>query len=116
MLSALTLILVCQLFGELAAGALGLPVPGPVLGMVLLFVWLALRGAVAEPLARVAGALQRSMALMFVPAGAGVILHARLLGEALLPLGLALILSTAAAILVTGWLAARLGGGRRGDG
>ncbi|NNJ75758.1 MAG: CidA/LrgA family protein, partial [Anderseniella sp.] len=44
MLNALTLILVCQLAGELASGGLQLPVPGPVIGMVVLFIYLMVRG------------------------------------------------------------------------
>ncbi len=36
MLGYLTLIFVCQLVGELVAVATGWPVPGPVIGMVLL--------------------------------------------------------------------------------
>ncbi|NDR56515.1 CidA/LrgA family protein [Aliiruegeria sabulilitoris] len=105
----LTLIFVCQLLGELAVGALALPIPGPVLGMVLLFVWLLRRGAVPEGLGDVAGGLQRAMSLLFVPAGAGVMLHFQLLGDALLPLGIGLVVSTLLTILVTGammhWLA-----------
>ena len=37
MLGTLTLLLLCQLTGELAARLLHLPIPGPVLGMLLLF-------------------------------------------------------------------------------
>lgn len=98
----ITLIFVCQLLGELVTGALALPVPGPVLGMVLLFAYLAIRGDVPTGLETSSGALLRSMSLLFVPAGAGVMLHFRLLGEAILPLGLALVVSTVLTILVTG--------------
>ena len=101
MLAMLTLIFACQLAGEFAAGALGLPVPGPVIGLCLLLALLFLRGGVPAPLAEVSGALQRGMSLLFVPAGTGVILHAGLLAEALVPLALALLVSTAATILVT---------------
>src|SRR5271156_1261318 len=36
MIRALTLLLVCQLAGEFCSHALGLPVPGPVIGLALL--------------------------------------------------------------------------------
>ena len=111
MLGYLTLILVCQLAGEFTTGALGLPVPGPVLGMVFLFLLLMLRGRVPDQLDQTSNALLRSMSLLFVPAGTGVILHFRLLGEALLPLGLALVVSTLATVAVTGLLMQRLGAG-----
>lgn len=111
MLSALTLILVCQLAGELIVGALGAPVPGPVLGMVLLFLWLTVRGGVPENLAQTGGGLLRMLSLLFVPAGTGVILHLQLLADALVPIAAALLVSTIATIAVTGlamhWLLKR---------
>lgn len=109
MLGYLTLILSCQLVGEVIVGALALPVPGPVLGMVILFAYLMVRGAVPEALDDTAGGLLRSMSLLFVPAGTGVILHFQLLGEALVPLGLALLVSTFATITVTALLMRWLG-------
>ena len=48
MLHALTLILVCQLIGEVGVLVTGLPVPGPVIGMLLLLGWLFLKGGVPE--------------------------------------------------------------------
>ena len=57
MLHYFTLILVCQLAGELLSTALSLPVPGPVIGMVLLFLFLVFRGRIAAPLEGVADAL-----------------------------------------------------------
>lgn len=46
MLGALTVIVIFQLAGELLAKSLALPVPGPVLGMALLFASLAWHGRV----------------------------------------------------------------------
>lgn len=116
MLGFLTLILVCQLAGELAVGALHLPVPGPVLGMLALFALLMIRGEVPEALEQTAGGLLRAMSLLFVPAGTGVMLHFRLLGEALVPLGVALVVSTLATIAVTGLLMRWLGRRAPSDG
>jgi holin-like protein len=101
MVGYLTLILCCQLFGEVIVGALGLPVPGPVLGMALLFIFLLVRGHVPEALGSTADGLLRTMSLLFVPAGTGVIMHLTLLSEALVPLSLAVAISTSAAIIVT---------------
>ena len=116
MLVYLTLIFVCQLAGELVVGTLAMPVPGPVVGMVLLFFYLALRRSVPEGLGQAASGLQRAMSLLFVPAGAGVMLHFHLLAEAALPLGLGLLVSTIATIAVTGLLMSWLGRGARDDG
>lgn len=109
MLGYLTLIFTCQLIGELTTGALALPVPGPVLGMVLLFAFLMLRGAVPDELDRVSGTLLQSMSLLFVPAGTGVMLHFQLLGEGLIPITAALVISTLATLIVTGLLMRWLG-------
>jgi len=116
MLRYLTLILACQLVGESAGQALSLPVPGPVLGMILLFAFLMLRGHVPEDLGQVSGSLLRSMSLLFVPAGTGVILHIQLLAEAAVPLGLAVAFSTAVAIVVTALMMRWLGRGEAKDG
>ena len=43
MIASLSLILLCQLIGEVAVRALGVPVPGPVVGLVLLLLLLLAR-------------------------------------------------------------------------
>ena len=112
MLTYLTLIFLCQFLGELFVGALAVPIPGPVVGMVLLFLFLLAKGAVPEDLGKVGAGLTGAMSLLFVPAGAGVMLHVHLLEEAALPLAAGLLVSTLATIAVTGVLMARLGAGR----
>ncbi|NRG18091.1 CidA/LrgA family protein [Rhizobiales bacterium] len=101
MLGALTLIFSCQLAGELLVAVSGLPVPGPVVGMVLLLGGLIVRGDIPEPLADVGGALLSNLALLFVPAGVGVMLHVALIGREALPITVALVVSTAATVAVT---------------
>lgn len=124
MLPYLTLIFVCQLAGELLIVATGWPVPGPVIGMVLLFIGLAVRGGVPSSLGGVADGLLGSLSLLFVPAGVGVMQHAKLIGSELLPISVSLVLSTVLAVAVTGvvmtWLSPRGGPpeadeGRTGD-
>lgn len=101
MVGYLSLIFGCELVGELIADALSVPIPGPVLGMLLLFGILAFRREVPTALGATADGLLKAMSLLFVPAGAGVLVHFRLVGEALLPLGLALVASTIFTIGVT---------------
>jgi holin-like protein len=43
MLASLTAFLLCQLAGEAIVRAVGIPVPGPVVGMALLFVLMLVR-------------------------------------------------------------------------
>tara|TARA_R110002020_G_scaffold48855_12_gene139612 strand:- start:16179 stop:16547 length:369 start_codon:yes stop_codon:yes gene_type:complete len=108
MLSALTLILTCQLAGELITRFLGLPVPGPVAGMVILFALLAIKGTVPDAIGAVADGLLKNLALLFVPAGVGVMAHFGLLGQDWLPISVALIGSTLMTIAVTALVMSRL--------
>ena len=101
MLGYLTLILVCQLIGETFVVWTGLPVPGPVVGMVLLFAGLVVRGGLPDDLAKVSDTLLTHLSLLFVPAGVGVMLHAGLLGEEWLAISSALVVSTLLTIAVT---------------
>ncbi|MGE0737302.1 MAG: CidA/LrgA family protein [Alphaproteobacteria bacterium] len=100
MIGALVLILLCQLAGETAARLADLPIPGPVLGAVLLFLILALRRRVDEPLNVTATTLLSHLSLLFVPAGVGVIVHLERLRSEWLALGAALLLSTMLTIVV----------------
>lgn len=113
MLNALTLILVCQLAGELVSAWAKLPVPGPVIGMVFLFIILSVRGGISTNMAATADGLLSHLSLLFVPAGVGVMLHFRLLGEDWPAIAAALIGSTLVTIAVTAWLMAKLGGGKQ---
>jgi holin-like protein len=101
MLEYFTLILICQLIGEFTVTTMHLPFPGPVVGMVLLFVFLLLKGAVPEQLGHVSSALLNNLSLLFVPAGVGVMVHFELLGTDLWPLSVALIASTLLTVVVT---------------
>ena len=111
MLAAVTLLLVYQLVGEVAVIALRLPVPGPVVGMALLFVTLIVRGTVADEFRDVANGLLRHLSLLFVPAGVGVMAHLARLEDEWLPISVSLVLSTLLTIAVTAlvmrWLLAR---------
>ena len=115
MIAHLTLIFLCQLGGEFIVRSTGWSVPGPVLGMIILFAILCVRGGLPDDLGQIAGVLHRYMALLFVPAGAGVILHFRLLGQSLVPIAVALIVSTVLTIAITAWLMQALSGVRGGD-
>ena len=104
MIGALTLLLVFQLVGEVLARALALPIPGPVIGMGLLFVTLIVRGGPGESLRGTASGLLQHLSLLFVPAGTGVMLHFQRLGKEWLPLTVALVFSTLLSIAVSALL------------
>jgi len=101
MLAALTALLIFQLIGEVISIALGLPVPGPVIGMVLLFLALTIKGSVPKDLQTTAQGLLSHLSLLFVPAGVGVLLHAHLIAEEWPAITAALIGSTFLTIAIT---------------
>lgn len=89
-----------QSLGELVSRGLGLPFPGPVVGMLLLL--LALRWAsVREPVAACAGFLLSHLSLLFVPVGVGVMTHLGMLGQYGMRMMLVIVLSTWAGLAVT---------------
>lgn len=104
MLKFFTLLLGCQLVGEVIIIATGLPLPGPVVGMALLFTGLLLRGELPAELERTAEGLLSNLSLLFVPAGVGVMLHARLIGSELLPIAASVVVSTLLTIVITAWI------------
>ncbi len=74
----LTFILLCQLAGELVIKGLGTPIPGLLVGMILLFLFSVLRRSPTEGLSKIGDALLGNLSLLFVPAGVGVLLHYKL--------------------------------------
>ena len=100
-LNGMTLLLVYQLVGEVSTRLLHLPVPGPVLGMMLLFITLLLRKRVEPVVEPAASALLSHLSLLFVPAGVGVMVHAGHMGEAWLPIIAALVVGTLITLAVT---------------
>jgi putative effector of murein hydrolase LrgA (UPF0299 family) len=100
MIPALALILAFQLGGEALARAVGLPVPGPVLGMIALVATLTAFPRLGDTLAPAAQTILSALTLFFVPAGVGVIAHLGVLRDAGPALAVALVASTVAAIAV----------------
>lgn len=113
MIESLTFLLLAQLAGEVLVRAIGVPVPGPVVGLVLLAAILAWRGIPAR-LHETALGLLRNLSLLFVPAGVGVMRQADVLANNWLALSAALAVSTLATLAVTAlafrWAQARFGG------
>lgn len=108
MLGFFILLLVCQLTGEIIVLVSGIPLPGPVIGMAILFTGLLLWGHIPAPLEKMAGGLLSHLSLLFVPAGVGVMLHVELVGEQLIPIAVSLVASTLITIVVTAWIMHRL--------
>ncbi|GAC1334998.1 MAG: CidA/LrgA family protein [Beijerinckiaceae bacterium] len=117
MIEALAALLFCQLVGEAFVHALALPLPGPVVGMMLLFLVLVWRGRrraasdapVPETLADVSDALLRNLSLLFIPAAVGIVQHVGLLHENGLAIGVSIVISSLLAMAVTALVFEHLG-------
>lgn len=115
MLPAIATLLVFQTIGEVLSYALALPIPGPVLGMALLLLFLLLNEDAVPTLRPTCVELLKHLSLLFVPAGVGVMLHVARIVDEWIPIVVALLASTALAIAVTAlvihwtarWLAAQ---------
>ena len=101
MLAALATLLVCQLIGEVTVRALSVPLPGPVLGMALLFVLMVTRAPIAKDIDLTAGTLLKHLSLLFVPAGVGVVQNLAVLGREGVRLILVVVLATVITLAVT---------------
>lgn len=101
MIGFLALLLSLQLVGEIIVRALGLPLPGPVLGMLLLFIGLAIRGQTPKQLNQLATGLLQHLSLLFVPAGVGVMSYLAVIKTHWAPLLITIVGSTLLAVMVT---------------
>ena len=110
MIASLSLILLCQLAGEVIVRGTALPMPGPVVGLVLLLVLLLLRdsfaGLARGPLRQrgvedAARGLLAHLSLLFVPAGVGVVQKLDLIAEHGIAVAAILAISVVVTLLVT---------------
>lgn len=99
-LRGLALLLLMQAGGEALTRALAWPLPGPVVGMMLLFVALAWP-RIRVPVAAAADVLLSHLSLLFVPVGVGVITHLDLVLEHGARLVVVLVLSTWIGLAIT---------------
>lgn len=109
MIGGLLVLLVCQLVGEVVVRLTGLPLPGPVVGMlVFLAVLRVRRPGERSDLVVGANALLGHLQLLFVPAGVGIIVYLAALRENALPIAGGLWGSWLAGLAVTGLVVAGL--------
>lgn len=108
LLRGLTWLILFQLLGTLV-NVLILPMlPGPIIGLLLLFLYLMVRGEVGEPLNVAAGSLLRYLPLLLVPAAAGVMVYAEMIAADFWAIAVTLLLSLLLSLAFAGWLMQRL--------
>ena len=108
MIVSLTIILFCQLLGEVVARGFGWPLPGPVLGMLFLLGFLNVRGQIRKRVPEFGKTLDSTgkgllahLSLLFIPASVGVVQRFDVLEKYGLGLAVALVVSTFATLVVT---------------
>lgn len=108
LLRGLSWLVLCQLLGT-ALNVLLLPMlPGPIIGMVLLFAFLLLRGEVGEPLHLASSSLLKYLPLLLVPPAVGVMAYAEAIAADFWAVAGALLLSLLISIVFAGWLMQKL--------
>ena len=98
MIRGLIILLGFQGAGEIISRLFSLPVPGPVIGLVLLLTFLVQRGQVDKPIDTVASALIANLGLLFVPAAVGVVMFLPQLKANFWAISVALIVSVIATL------------------
>lgn len=104
MIKSLAYIFLFQFLGEGVSALFDLPVPGNVIGMVLLTLALSLKFLKPDDLKEGADLLLRNLAFLFVPPGVGLMLYFDLIRSNWLSIGASFLLSTFAVLTVVGWV------------
>ena len=104
MIQGLVQLFIFQALGELVS-KFALPfIPGPVLGLVLLLIYLSVRGHVPASIDGVGGSILQHLGLLFIPASVGVVLYMPVLQANAWAISAALVLSVVVTVGVTAGL------------
>jgi holin-like protein len=106
-LTQLGLLMMFQFVGEVLVTSAGISFPGPLCGMLLLLLYLYLRGGPSDDLSHVGSKLIDNLGLLFVPAGTAIVGYGALFANDGLAILAALIASTLLAVLVGGAIVAK---------
>ena len=108
MIKGLLILLIFQCIGEAIKAYSGVILPGPVIGMLLLFFALCLRRSVPDSVGQASGSLIKLLPLLFMPASAGLFfLDARFDNQWPAIIG-AIVIGTLLSLWFNGWLMKRL--------
>ena len=101
--AALTFLLTFQLVGLVLVSVLNLAIPEPVIGLIMMFLWIHLGWPVPAELGPLCEGLLRHLSLLFVPAAVGLVTYLDLLSQHWVPVFLALAISTPLSIAAGAW-------------
>lgn len=108
LLRGLSWLVLCQLLGTVLNVLLLPMLPGPIIGMLLLFVFLIVRGEVGEPLSVASSSLLKYLPLILVPPAVGVMAYASDIAADFWAVVGALVLSLLVSLAFAGWLMQKL--------
>lgn len=111
MLAAFAVLLVFQCLGEGIVFLFGLPIPGPVVGMLLLMAALLAWPRLMQQVEQAANTLLAHLSLLFVPAGVGIVAAAGSGSGHWVAILASLLVSTILALAVTGLILRGMGKG-----
>lgn len=102
MLSGFVILLLFTVIGEAISTLFNLPIPGAVTGLILLLVWLQVKGGASDNLQQVSQFCIHYMAVLFIPSAVAVFFMTDLLSRQWLPLVLATFVATPLGIVISG--------------
>jgi holin-like protein len=116
MTSAVAVLVGLDMAGGAIVRAAHVPVPGTVLGLLVLFGGLIVLGRVPAPLEELARLFFDHLNLLYIPAAVGVMAYGALVRRDAWPIAVALLVSAVVGLVVAGWtfqiVDRRSGGGR----
>ena len=101
MLQGIITLITLQLVGEALSTYLNIPIPGAIIGMVLLLAYLMVKGGVSNHLLTTAQQLFPYLPLLLIPASVGVIQYGELLEREGAAVLIALVLSLLISFILT---------------
>lgn len=104
LLRGLTWLVLFQLLGTVLNVLLVPMLPGPIIGLLLLFAALLLRGSASESLQVAASSLLRYLPLLLVPPAVGVMVYTEAILQDFWAIVGVLVISLVISLVFTGWL------------
>lgn len=100
-LSGIVTLLFFTVLGDVISDAFSLPVPGSVMGLIFLVIYLQVSGGVSESLDKVSQFCIRYLAVLFISGCVGIFFLSDLLLQQWLPITLAILVATPVSLVLT---------------
>lgn len=90
--------------GEVIVRLTGFPIPGSIVGLTLMLADFAINGQIDSDVGRIFDGVSKHLAILFVPAGAGVIAYSAVLSSGVVVIVTTIVAGTLVTMLVTAFL------------